>query len=112
MDSNSILMTFLGISVEASVKDLVKKKKNSRQHGFKFSFDDIFNSNDQDDDEDSVFQAGNNGFGGFGFGDNLFSFGSESHTFTKTERRSSGGQRCKTITKKMGNMVTTFTECS
>ena len=67
-----------------------QKKQNSRHHGFKFSFDDIFNSNDQDEDEDSVFQAGNNGFGGFGFGDNLFSFGSESHTFTKTERRSSG----------------------
>lgn len=89
------------------------QKKHNSGNGFKFSFDDVFDNHDHDEDEDSVFGAGNNGFGGFGFGDNAFSFGGGGHaSFRKTEQSSSGGQRCRTITKKTGNMVTTFTECS
>lgn len=91
-----------------------KQQHNSGGHGFKFNFDDIFNSNSEEDEE-NAFQAGNNGFGGFGFGDDMFSFGGGggSHSsFVKTEQRSSGGQTCRTVTKKMGNMVSTFTECS
>ena len=58
--------------------------------GFRFSFDDLFNQdNGDDDDEDSVFSA-DHGFGGFGFGDDMFSFGSHQSTFTREERRSSG----------------------
>ena len=58
--------------------------------GFRFSFDDLFNQdNGDDDDEDSVFSA-DHGFGGFGFGDDMFSFGSHQSTFTREEKRSSG----------------------
>lgn len=64
---------------------------HSGGHGFKFSFDDIFNQNNEDDaDEDSIFGAGHHGFGGFGFGDDMFSFTSHQNTFTKQETRSSG----------------------
>ena len=64
--------------------------------GFKFSFDSMFgghNGHDDDEDEDSMFSASNHGFGndgGFGFGDDIFSFGSHESTFTRTEKRSSG----------------------
>lgn len=60
--------------------------------GFKFSFDDIFSQNNgDDDDEDSPFSAGHHGFGGFGFGDDMFSsFGSHESTFVRQEARSSG----------------------
>eukprot|EP00794_Sanderia_malayensis_P007062 gene7059-7856_t len=85
-----------------------QQRKNSGGHGFRFNFDDMFN-NHHDDEEDGIFGADHHDFGGFG--DNVFRFGGQT-TFTKTERRSSGSQTCRTVTKKMGNMVTTFTECS
>ena len=63
----------------------------SRGGGFRFSFDDLFNhDNGDDEDEDSIFSADNHGFGGFGFGDDVFSFGSHQSTFTRKERHSSG----------------------
>ena len=59
--------------------------------GFKFTFDDMFGQhNGDDEDEDSLFGAGHHGFGGFGFGDDVFSFGSHQSTFTRQETRSSG----------------------
>ena len=63
----------------------------SRGGGFKFNFDDLFNhDNGDDEDEDSIFGADRHGFGGFGFGDDVFSFGSHQSTFTRQESRSSG----------------------
>ena len=67
------------------------EEHRSRGSGFRFSFDDIFNhDNGDDEDEDSLFGADHHGFGGFGFGDDVFSFGSHRSSFTKHESRSSG----------------------
>jgi len=54
--------------------------------------------------------------GMFGFGGDMFGdmFGGDDQMFTQSFSASSqggGGQRCKTVTKKVGNMVMTSTEC-
>ena len=80
-------------------------ERNSREGGggFRFTFDNMFggqNGHDDDDDDDGMFSAANHGFGndgGFGFGDDIFSFGSHESTFTKTEKRSSGNSSLKEI---------------
>jgi len=56
-----------------------------RQNNFGFDFGDVFSE----------------GFGG----------GSEASFFASEQRTERSGQRCKTVTKKMGNMVMTTTEC-
>jgi len=51
------------------------------------------------------------GFGSFGFGDDMFGDGVFTQTRTEFSSSSSSSQRCKTVTKKVGNMVMTSTEC-
>ncbi|XP_065670610.1 dnaJ homolog subfamily B member 9 [Hydra vulgaris] len=103
-------------------------RKSSNSNKFSFNFGSIFDNNDEDTDifgnqfhqthrnsgEDSVFSKSDDSFFG-GFGDSMFgSFGSnsmfsESHSFSESRQQ---GRRCKTTTKKMGNMMMTTTECS
>ncbi|XP_028405731.1 dnaJ homolog subfamily B member 9-like [Dendronephthya gigantea] len=103
---------------------------NKRGNGFKFSFgggfDDFFKMDDDDEDdyfeEESAFGGGfGDGFGDFGdgFGDSFFghhrnNHGDNIHTRQMYKESSSSGSRqnCRTVTRKMGNMVTTFTECT
>lgn len=58
----------------------------------------------------------NDGFGDsmqFGFGENMFGdFASMDSQATFSESSYSSGGRCKTVTKKVGNMVMTSTQCS
>lgn len=46
----------------------------------------------------------------FGFGDSFFGGGGNNNG--ANVRRSSQQQKCKTVTQKIGNMVTTYTQCS
>ena len=60
--------------------------------GDAFDFEDIFK---------------NEGFDAFGFGDSFFG--------PNMKQQAAGGsqkQRCKTVTQKIGSMVTTYTQCS
>jgi len=63
------------------------------------NFEDFFNS---------PFKGGNDDSDFFGRDINMDMFGSSSKT--RTEKRSA--QKCKTVTQKVGNMVTTYTQCS
>ncbi|XP_064489092.1 dnaJ homolog subfamily B member 9-like isoform X2 [Ornithodoros turicata] len=89
--------------------------------GFKFNFGDGFmNLDDVFSDMGSAeFEHGRGGpfgheeFDTFGDGNSFFGnhFGSmrEQHF---TQQQSSGGNRCRTVTQRVGNMVTTYTQCS
>lgn len=90
---------------------------------FKFSFggngfgDDFFN--DDDDDDDSFGDFGGFGDSFFGSGDHMWNEHRENDHLHRTVRhaqfhqtRSGGGRSCHTVTRKVGNMVTTFTECT
>lgn len=100
------------------------------KHGFGSFFDDddeddsdsifgnMFGNNMRDNSEDSMFP--DHGFG-FDFGnafsgfqdseDSFFSSHHSSHRHSHSES-SRGGERCRTVTKKMGNVVMTTTQCS
>ncbi|XP_054719995.1 dnaJ homolog subfamily B member 9-like [Uloborus diversus] len=89
---------------------------NRRKHGFSFfDFDDLFS--DFEPEEESDFQ----GFGGFQdfFGSQDSFFGTHfrgdvsnsHHTQTRAFSSTNNG-RCKTVTQRVGNMVTTYTQCS
>ncbi|XP_061187456.1 dnaJ homolog subfamily B member 9-like isoform X2 [Saccostrea echinata] len=67
-----------------------------------FNFDDLF---EDDDDDDGDFFS----FGGspFGHHDMRFAFDDEEDIFGHQ-----GGRTCRTVTQRVGNMVTTHTECS
>ncbi|XP_076344123.1 dnaJ homolog subfamily B member 9-like [Tachypleus tridentatus] len=99
---------------------------NHEGHGFRFQFggphsgffdfDDLFA--DVEPNEGPF--AGGFGFSGFdpfGSGDSYFGthFGNHhmsDHQFrSHHSHKSSGGSRCKTVTEKRGNMVTTYTQC-
>lgn len=99
-------------------------------NGFKFSFgggfDDFFGDDDEDEEEDDFF--GGFKFGGFGdsfFGEDNFhnsrhrddlyesDRGDRVHRNVRHEEfRQTRGRSCRTVTRKVGNMVTTFTDCS
>lgn len=99
-----------------------------RQHmpggsdGFRFNFgdgflnlDDIFADMGSGDEEDGGRGGhfGHNGFDTFGNKDSFFGthFGSNMQRQHFTQH--SGGEgRCKTVTQRRGNMVTTYTQCS
>lgn len=91
----------------------------SPQGGF-FNFDDLFN--DIEPDEQDFFSGGHAAGGGFAGFDDFDPFGSGNSFFGGShfgERQvqgqrtySSSGGRCKTVTQKIGNMVTTYTQCS
>jgi len=89
---------------------------------FKFSFggfDDFFNDDD-DDDDNSFGDFGGFGDSFFGSGDHVWNQHKENNQFHRTmrhsqfhqETRTGGGRSCRTVTRKVGSMVTTFTECS
>ncbi|XP_068702177.1 dnaJ homolog subfamily B member 9-like [Montipora capricornis] len=106
---------------------------NRKEWKFSFGdggFDDFFDDDIDDDDDDDL-------FGGFkfgGFGDSFFDHDHDSnfrksrqredvydnghgHRFHRNVRhaefqQSSRGRTCRTVTRKVGNMVTTFTDCS
>ncbi|GFU22463.1 dnaJ homolog subfamily B member 9 [Nephila pilipes] len=95
-----------------------RSRGNRRKGGFgSFSSSHFFNFDDLFDDFETE-----EGFGGF-FGD---MFGSQDSFFgshfgdgdinkVRTEQKvfsSSGGGRCRTVTQRVGNMVTTYTQCS
>ncbi|XP_048589143.1 dnaJ homolog subfamily B member 9 isoform X1 [Nematostella vectensis] len=90
-------------------------------NSFKFSFggfDDFFNDDD-DDDFGGGFGHGDSFFGNFGNFRNS-GFHEDGHDFhraaTHAEFHQSssggGGRSCRTVTRRVGNMVTTFTECT
>ncbi|XP_072027424.1 dnaJ homolog subfamily B member 9-like [Amphiura filiformis] len=120
---------------DESLKFFQTGKKHGRNggRGSKFNFGDDF----WDDlDNDDLFGGfGNFGFNGgfgdtfinlhdFGFGGDLFgkSGGNKpkqpkqggKRQFTKqaTNRGNGGGKNCRTVTKKFGNTITTYTDCS
>merc|ERR1712073_51283 len=80
----------------------------SNSGGFKpgnFDFDDLFK-----DFDDAFFKSP---FGGDH--DNSDMFGRDMDMFgssNKVRTESRNGQKCKTVTQKVGNMVTTYTHCS
>lgn len=102
--------------------------------GFKFSFgggfDDFFDDDDDEDDEEDDFFGGGFKFGGFGdsfFSDDSFHSGRHRDDFysedngdrfhrnvrhSEFKQTQSRGRSCRTVTRKVGNMVTTFTDCS
>lgn len=77
-----------------------------------FNMDDLFSDFDDEDD------GGRSPFGEmFGSGESFarshFSRHAHSHHGNVFHQRSSGGQgHCKTVTQRVGNMVTTYTQCS
>ncbi|CAN7937277.1 unnamed protein product [Ixodes hexagonus] len=84
--------------------------------GFRFNFgDSFFNMDDLFSDfgpEDEMDSRRNGYFGSgmnemFGNGDSFFG----SHHFSSQQRKSSQSN-CKTVTQRVGNMVTTYTQCS
>lgn len=120
-----------------SFDDIFKDFDFGGGHGsgkeWKFSFggfDDFFDDDDDDEEDEDDF------FGGFrfgGFGDSFFGDDSNFHSsrhrddvyandhhgqrFHRNVRhtefqQSRGGRSCRTVTRKVGNMVTTFTDCS
>ncbi|GAB1603217.1 dnaJ homolog subfamily B member 9-like [Argonauta hians] len=83
-----------------------QQQHNSHHHNHHFhSFDDLFGDGDDNEDFfsfdsfDDLFEQPHSKYSA-----NMNSFSSSSH--------SSGGQRCKTVTRVVGNSVTTYTECS
>ncbi|GAB6029915.1 DnaJ sub B member 9 [Chamberlinius hualienensis] len=100
----------------------------NERNNFRFSFGgdddgffDDFWPNDEADEEDSGFawhdfdQFGSgNSFFGSHFGQNYNSRHShQGHGHHRSaEMRSEGSRTCKTVTQRMGNMVTTYTKCS
>ncbi|XP_063607968.1 dnaJ homolog subfamily B member 9-like isoform X3 [Penaeus indicus] len=91
-------------------------------HAFHFNFDDLF--------KDFEFDSDFGNFADFGhFGDfhtdhmrrhqqahNRAHFGGQAHVFQQQQKRfssgGSGGRTCRTVTQRVGNMVTTYTTCS
>lgn len=104
--------------------------RNGKEWKFSFGggFDDFFDDDDYDNDDEDDFFGGFK-FGGFGdsfFGDGNFHTTSHSENvytndngerFERNVRHTAfqetrGGRTCRTVTRKVGNMVTTFTDCS
>lgn len=91
--------------------------------GFRFNFGDGFLNMDDlfsdyaDNDHDSMKNGGYDEMGpGFGNGDSFFRghFGRHSHDphFNMMHQHKSSHGNCKTVTQRVGNMVTTYTQCS
>lgn len=90
-------------------------------HGFRmpfgsnggfFNFDDLFD--DMNSGGDMFEEFG--GFEPFGSGNSFFGshFSNDIHKaqYHSYQQRSSSGGRCRTVTQRVGNMVTTYTQCS
>ncbi|XP_042873955.1 dnaJ homolog subfamily B member 9-like isoform X2 [Penaeus japonicus] len=92
-------------------------------HAFHFNFDDLFRDFDFDNDFGNFADFG--GFEDF-HADHMRRHqqahkkahfgGGQAHAFHQQQRRfsgdSSGGRTCRTVTQRVGNMVTTYTTCS
>ncbi|XP_077488734.1 dnaJ homolog subfamily B member 9-like [Amblyomma americanum] len=83
--------------------------------GNAFNMDDLFS--DFDDDRGEDWMQGGMPFGEvFGGGDSFarshFARHAQNHHANVFHQRSSGGGHCKTVTQRVGNMVTTYTQCS
>lgn len=77
---------------------------SSQGSRFSFNFNDLFNDMDKD-------EFGSFGFDSDTFGDGNSFFGSHFGGMESSFERSSEG-RCRTVTKRFGNSVMTYTECS
>ena len=99
-------------------------ERHQRSHMFHgFNFDDLFNEMDSDD-FGSFFQSSSGhfhrqqqaaydpfgDFHEFGGGDSFF--GSHCAVHSAQEEQHSQSRRCRTVTKRSGNSVMTYTECS
>ncbi|CAM1332397.1 DNAJB9 (predicted) [Pycnogonum litorale] len=98
---------------------------HNSQH-FRFNFDDVFTEMDNDDFQHFGFTGFDDSheFHEFGGGDSFFGthFGGSNHLHDGDVHHSqhsehaytqqSGGSKCRTVTQRVGNMVTTYTQCS
>lgn len=83
--------------------------------GNAFNMDDLFS--DFDDERDGWMGGGGGPFGEvFGGGDSFasshFARHAQNHHSNMFHQRSGGQGHCKTVTQRVGNMVTTYTQCS
>eukprot|EP00118_Oscarella_pearsei_P026160 m.309518 g.309518 ORF g.309518 m.309518 type:complete len:227 (+) comp46742_c0_seq1:88-768(+) len=87
--------------------DFFSQAGGGGNQGFHFSFGGNFGGFGGDDGFQEVQEEDDGDFGGFGgFGDMGHAFG---NGFSQEHR---GGQNCRTVTKRVGNSVTTYTTCS